>query len=497
MRRGLRVILIAGLVLLVLVGVVRAMRERRQEQTAQQSADVLDETTAEPRSLRVTVSATGAVIPKRQLPLTFTTPGLVSEIVVEEGQTVAAGDVLARLDVSDLENAVQNVMIALQLQQIAYDALTSPARAVDVAAAEAALNAAQAQAGAASTGATPQQEQIARLQAELARNQLWQAQLQRDLAANPPSVPLPDIRSFLPPDLEVPDEIIDRINGGLAGLVPRVSGANPQSYASGLEQAEFGVQIADAQAAAVASRTGDLGALGSANAAIVAAQVALDRLENGANPLDVQMAQVGLQQAQLAVQRAQQTLDDAALTAPFDGVVASNNLRVGELPPQNQPAMLLIDISEYYVDLAIDETDIVNVAVGQPVELRLDALPDAEITGQVTNIAVTPTIAGQLVTYRVRVTLDETDQPVRLGMSATATIVVNEVDETLVLPNRFIRIDRTTQEAFVTIEREPGLFEEIPVVLGARNETESEIISGLQAGQRVVLLPRAAFDVFR
>jgi HlyD family secretion protein len=184
------------------------------------------------------------------------------------------------------------------------------------------------------------------------------------------------------------------------------------------------------------------------------------------------------------------------LTAPFDGVIAVNNLRVGELPPQTQPAMLLTDLSEYYVDLAIDETDIVNVEVGQPVELRLDALPDAEIVGRVTNVAVSPTIAGQLVTYRVRVTLDPTDEPVRIGMSATATIVVNEVDETLVLPNRFIRIDRTTQEAYVTIEREPGLFEEISVVLGARNETESEIISGLQAGQRVVLLPRAAFDVF-
>lgn len=496
MRRWLRVLLIAGLVLVVLVGVVRAMQERRQEQTAQQSANVLDETTVEPRSLRVTISATGAVIPKRQLPLTFQTPGLVSEIMVEEGQAVSAGDTLARLDTSELETAVRNVEIAMELQQIAYNALTSPAREVDVAAAQAALAAAQAQASAASTGATPQQEEIARLQAEMARNQLWQAQLQAGLATNPPSVPLPDVRNFLPPELEVPDEIIERINGRLAALVPQVPGADPQSFQPGLQQAEFGVQIADAQAAAVASRGGDLGALGSANAAIVAAQVTLDRLENGADPLDVQMAQVGLQQAQLAVERARQGLANAVLTAPFDGVIAVNNLRVGELPPQTQPAMLLTDLSEYYVDLAIDETDIVNVEAGQPVELRLDALPDAEIVGRVTNVAVSPTIAGQLVTYRVRVTLDPTDEPVRIGMSATATIVVNEVDETLVLPNRFIRIDRTTQEAYVTIERDPGLFEEIPVVLGARNETESEIISGLQAGQRVVLLPRAAFDVF-
>ena len=156
--------------------------------------------------------------------------------------------------------------------------------------------------------------------------------------------------------------------------------------------------------------------------------------------------------------------------------------------------MQLIDASSYYVDVAVDETDIVKVVEGQVVELRLDALPDAAISGRVTRVAVTPVRAGQLVTYTVRVTLEPTDAPVRILMTTTATIIVNELNDVVKLPNRFVRIDRSTQQAFVTIEAEDGTLQDVPVELGVRNEAESQIISGLEAGTRVVLVPREAFN---
>ncbi|PJF25458.1 MAG: hypothetical protein CUN53_12690, partial [Phototrophicales bacterium] len=378
----------------------------------------------------------------------------------------------------------------------------APPREVDLAVAQAALDAANAQvAAAASTGVTAQQREIARLQAELARNQLWQAQLQRDLALapRPPVNFAPDISQFIPDDADVPQEVIDQANAALASLFPSVSFApsiSAQELNAGLTQAEFGVQIADSNAQAVASRGSDAASLASANAAVTAAQVALDRLIDGASDLDRQMAEIGLLQAQLAVEQARLALDRAVLTAPFDGVVAQLNLRAGEPSPTNQPAALLVDTSAYYVDLTVDETDVVRVAVGQPVEFRIDALPDAGITGRVTQIAVAPTVIGQLVTYQVRVRLDPTDQPVRIAMSATATVIVDERESVLTIPNRFIRIDRATGETFVTIEREPGRFVEVPVQLGARSETTSEVISGIEPGQRVVLLPRDAFNLF-
>jgi HlyD family secretion protein len=264
-----------------------------------------------------------------------------------------------------------------------------------------------------------------------------------------------------------------------------------------LEQAAFGVEVADARADASSSSSANAGAIASAQAAIVAAQTALDRLVNGPSALDVEMAQIDLEQAQRAVDQAQANLDRALLRAPFDGMVAQLNLTVGEPPAAQQAAVLLINTDSYYLDLALDENDIGRVEVGQTVELDLDALAGETLTGTVTrtSIAPAPLTPGQrVVTYLVRVTLDPTDAPVRAGMTATASIIVSEVEDTLVLPNRFIRIDRATGDAFVTIQPEPGVFEEIPVRLGARNETATEILSGVAEGQPVVLVPQALFN---
>lgn len=474
----------------------QALRARQQEQQAQQAAQIADETTVSIGTLRVTAGATGTIIPARQVPLMFELPGVVSEVLVAEGDSVNAGAVLARLDTADLQSAVENARVAMDLQLIAYDALTAPARDEDIAVAEAAVAAAQASVNAAYSSAPgDEQIEIARLQTELARNQLWQAQLQRDLSVNaaPPGI---DISSLIPEGADVPPEVVDQINAAVSGILPQQSFPSSSSTTGGLNQAEYGVQIADANYAATEARGANVASVASAGAALVSAQAQLDRLLNGPSETDLQLAEIAVRQAELAVLQAEAALKRAVISAPFDGVVGRVNLTVGEPPPADDPALLLVDTSEYYVDLAIDETDVVDIQIGQAVELRLDALPGADISGRVSRVALTPTIVGQLVSFPVRVTLDDTDEPVRIGMSATATIVVDEIPDALILPNRFIRIDRDTQQAYATVERAAGLFEEAPIQLGLRNETESQITEGLADGQRVVLLPRGTFDPF-
>lgn len=468
--------------------------------------EIIDETIVERGDLRVTVSGTGGVLPSRQVPLVFESVGMVQEILVREGDRVMAGTPLARLEAAELERAVSQAELALELQQIAYDALLSPPRPEDIAVAEAAVAAAQASLNAAySTGTTAQQIEISRLQAELARNQLWQAQLQRDLSVNASSGGAGfsiDVGALIPDEFQddVPQEAIDRANqaltGALAGSLPSFPSADASSFSAGLNQAEFGVQIADAQAIAAQSRNPSAGAIAQSNAALVTAQAQLNRLLNGAGETDLQLAEMGIAQAQLTLDQAYAALGRATLIAPFDGTIAGINLRQGEPPSTQQPAILLVDTDPYFVDLAIDETDVVRLELGQPVELRLDALADDRLVGEVVRIAAAPIVSGQLVTYPVRVQLDATDEPVRIGMSATATIIVDALEDALVLSNRFIRIDRATQNAFVTVERESDRYEEIQVQLGLRNEVESEIVSGLNEGDRVVLLPRGTFDIF-
>ncbi|MBI1280241.1 MAG: HlyD family efflux transporter periplasmic adaptor subunit [Anaerolineaceae bacterium] len=475
MRRILRIfIIIVVLSLLVSGGIFYAQYQNAQTAAQGTVVKIEDETIVVKSDLTVTVNATGSITPQQQLPLAFDISAPVKQIFIKEGQSVKKGDVLARLDAPELENAVANAQLALAAQQAAYDALTRPARDVDIAVAEAALRAAQAQAGSAALGADPNQVKIAELQAEISRNQLWQAQLQRDI----PSA--------------VAKQTAEQASA--LGFSVNIPQSNPaDNVTAPIIQAENGVALADLSVSGAENKPADIAALSSANAQVVAAQRQLDLLRNGPTELQLKIAQTQMQLAQLAVKQAQAALTRAELVAPFDGLVAQNNLVVGEVPPQGA-AMSLINSSSFYVDVAVDETDIVNVQTGQSVSLRLDALPDTKISAHVTRVAITPIRAGQLVTYTVRVTLDAATVPIRVGMTTTATIIVNQLNDVIALPNRFVRIDSVTQQAYVTVQQSETKFTDIPVTLGVRNETESQIISGLETGQKVVLVPRATFN---
>jgi HlyD family secretion protein len=467
MKRLLQLTLFVALAIVATVVALQVRAQQPGNVTAEEPSNVIDTTVVERSDLSVTVTGTGAVAAARQLALRFEVTAPVAEILVRTGQAVRAGDVLARLDLADLTAAVEDAQIALEAQRVAYDALVTPARDVDIAAAQASIDSAYAAIAAANQGPRSESVEIARLQAEIARNQLWQSQLERDRT------------------MEFPPQF----RGGQTGA----PSAEIQQ-ASGLAQSEIQVQIADANYAATANEGPDQAALGSARAQLTQAQVALDRLVDGASENEREQAALRLRQAELTIEQAQTMLDRGVLRAPFDGVIGANNLVVGELPPQTGPAFLLLDNSAFHVDLTVDETDVAAVEAGQPAQLRLEALGDNVLDGVVSRVDVMPTVQGQLVTYGVRIGLTEVDPLVRAGMTTTATITTDQLEDVLVLPNRFVRIDRDTQRAYVTVRNIEGQYQDVEVTLGLRNDTLSQVTSGVEEGDTIVLLPRSSFN---
>jgi HlyD family secretion protein len=467
-------------------------REVLQQQEARE-ARILDTLVVERGDLVVSVNATGTITPLRQLPLAFQLSGVpVQQVNVQSGQRVNEGDIIASLEASDFEVNLADAELGLQSQQQVVDALTAPARVADIEAAEAALTAAQAQFNAAvQTAPGAEEVEIARLQSEIARNQLWQGQLQRDnIGAPPPLTIPPEIGAILPEEVE--EDVASQLQSINAENEAQAE-TQRLSANSGLQQLEIGVDIADLQLQSTRQRGADPGAVASANAQRTQAQIALEQLQDGPDELQLQLAGIGLETAELAVEQAQQALEQARLRAPFDGILAQNNLTVGELPPQGA-AVVLLDDSGYYVDLPVDETDIVDVQPGQRVEFDVDALPDATVTGIVESIAYTPIDVEQLVAYNTRVRLTVEDVPIRAGMTVTGSIIIQERDDVLLVRNNFIRFNRVSGDAFVTVRRDNGTFEEQMVILGERNERFSEVQSGLEAGETLVLLPREEDD---
>jgi len=489
--------------------------------------NIVDVTEARLDDLTVTISATGILAPQRQVPLTFQGVAPISNIFYDVGDTVPEGEVIAELDSTDSGFALNDARIALELQKTAFEALTGDPRDVDIAAAEAALEAAQAQFNAATqTGSTALDEELANLQVELAQNRRWQTQLQGnsnigfDTSLPSFNLEIPSVPSSV--DVDVPDALVTAIDTAtgvtiddplvldtsdisnqLDSIASAVDVANQQSAAAAalqsqlsdnqqqlaLDQAEYSVQIANANLQSTLSRGPDVGSLSAANSSRIRAQITLDNLLNGPDELQVQLANIDLQLSELALEQAEWNEDLNQLKAPFTGIISQSNMVEAQLPPQNF-AVLLMDTSAFYVDLPVDEIDITKVRMGQRVEFSIDALPDENITGEVVRIAFTPTRLGQLITYNVRVRLDETEANVRVGMSVTGRIVLSDRTNVLLVPNRFIRFDRLTQQAFVAIRQDDGTVQEINVLLGEQNELDSEILSGLSIGQEIVLLPR-------
>ncbi|MFL7790929.1 MAG: biotin/lipoyl-binding protein, partial [Anaerolineae bacterium] len=140
-RRTLYIILGAVAIAVVIVGIIIWQR-----QSTIQSADTEAHTAVIKRgSLLVAVSASGVIEPRDRVNLTFEQPGLVGEVLVEVGDTVAKGDILARLDTTQLALQVRQAQAALTSAESQLEQLKVGARPEEIAAAEASLHAAEAQ----------------------------------------------------------------------------------------------------------------------------------------------------------------------------------------------------------------------------------------------------------------------------------------------------------------------------------------------------------------
>jgi len=405
-------------------------------------------------TIRASVSASGKIDPAGKVNLNFSAPGTVKDVLVSEGDTVKQGDAIAQLDTDTLALAVKQAEQALATQKLVYTQAISPT-ATDVAAAQAAITSASSslkQIG------TPDEIalQIARLQADSANESKRQVQMQWD-------------------------KVSDKPVGGL----PR------DMLQSQLAQATMAAQIAELQYQNV-KRGGTEAQKAAARTQIAQAQAQLQKLLGDDRTRALADAQV--KQAELNLEGAKQRLADAVLTSPIAGIISELNVKVGEQVGTGalRPAAVVADLSSFHIDVGIDENSIGALQEEQPVVISIDALPDQQLTGRVDYIAPTATDSAGVVTYKVIIGLDKTDQPVRGGMSANADVITEVRDNVLIVPNWTIRIDRQTGKAYVYVQRGDKV-EEIEIVTGLRNANESEVVSGLNEGEVLVVPQKSGF----
>ena len=151
------------------------------------------------------------------------------------------------------------------------------------------------------------------------------------------------------------------------------------------------------------------------------------------------------------------------------------------------PVIGLVDTSRFHVDVKVDEVDIGQVAVGQPVRINLDAFPDVEIAGRVEMIAPAANVESGVTSYRVTVAIEPTTVELRAGMSTTAHVTTAHKEGVLLVPNRLIRLERQTGQVYVERLEDDGTITRVEIETGMRNEEYTEALSGLKEGDKLVV----------
>jgi len=156
------------------------------------------------------------------------------------------------------------------------------------------------------------------------------------------------------------------------------------------------------------------------------------------------------------------------------------------------PAFRLDNFDNILVDLSVSEVDINQVAEGQPVSMTFDAVRGKEYHGIVSEVDRVGTLNQGAVEFVVTVQLSDADEAVRPGMTAAVNVVVNQLKDVLLVPNRAVRFQNGKTVVYVL---ENGALTPINITLGATSDVNSEVIEGdLQEGDAIVLNPPVVFD---
>lgn len=231
-----------------------------------------------------------------------------------------------------------------------------------------------------------------------------------------------------------------------------------------------------------------------------------------ASQLDLDQATAELAQSEAAVtikeaalQSSEANLGYCTITSPVDGLVIARKVDEGQtvIAAMNTPVLFTVakDITKMNITADISEADIGQVKTGQDVEFGVDAFPNEVFHGKVTQVRKSPTTTQNVVTYQTIITVDNPEQKLFPGMTADVSILVQQRNKVLYVPNAALRYSPPDTAKFSTdppkkLERA----EQLAYVVGADNSTltpkivhtgatdgvNTEILDGLPEGQRVV-----------
>ncbi|MCO1603159.1 efflux RND transporter periplasmic adaptor subunit [Desulfosporosinus nitroreducens] len=426
------------------------------------------------------ITATGTVNYPQSIPLQFSnngdvTRGQVVELNFKVGDTVKKGQVLAKIDETNLKaDVVQqqaNLAAAEAKLQSLYDGYNEQTKAQAL--------------------------------SELAKVQKSLTTSQQD--ADP---------AYLANQVTLANERVKQASDILAKAQQSGDTSSIQSAQSTLNDA-----LSDLTTAKNAQNGGAAKALEAAQADVTAAQYKVKQQEAGPTVADIASAQASITQAQAQLDSTEAKLSGATIVAPTDAIVIDSNLQLYQYTTDDSKITITpsgTTGSSLEVNASIDQADIAQVKVGQKVDITLDAYPNDHSSGVVSLVAPQGTTTSNVTTFEVTVAVEQASDKLRSGMNANIDIIVEEAKNVLTVPSEAVKTRGDEKGVMVPMgakdnlagqedsssqsETQPKVVQKsgsgqtganvqfIPVEFGLDDGTNVEVKSGLTEGQEVITI---------
>ena len=210
---------------------------------------------------------------------------------------------------------------------------------------------------------------------------------------------------------------------------------------------------------------------------------------------EVAKAKAQVAQAQASLASVEEDLRNSTIVSPMDGLVLSRDVEVGDavssilvLGSQATLVMTLGDMSTVYVLGKVDQADIGKVYLGQPARIVVESFKDKKFEGKVTKISPLGVEKDNVTTFEVHVSIQNPSGELKANMSANAEIILEEKHGVLLIPESAVIYDKDKHTSVeVPDPKADNGRRKVPVRLGISNGVKTELVSGLNEGQKVVL----------
>ena len=509
------------IVLVVLIAVVVFLLRSCSGGSTALTSGIYLPSTASTQDLVVSVSGTGAIEPLHSYKVTTLVKGEVLEAPFEEGQTVHKGDLLFRIDSTDVETSIEQAQLSLESARLNYQQLLknqddSHKNATVEATATGVITKLYLDEGDMVSAGAPIADILDRDNMKL-KVPFHSADAAGFYVGQSATVTVDGTMETLPGTI---DTIAATDSVGPGGTLVRditIVVRNPGALTdTSMGTASIGTASSASSGTfaygeskqVVAKTSGELTSLTVKEGDRVMEDQVMGGFDETDMETQIENAAIQVQNAELTLKNAQDRLEDYSITSTIDGTVIEKNYDVGDtLDTSNAsttgiayPAVIY-DMSALTFDISVNELDINKIQVGQKVEITADAVEGETFTGVVDKVNINGTTTNGSTNYPVTVLVDGTPEELKPGMNVSAKIIVEDAGSVLCVPVEAVSrgADGTS---LVKVAGEGALdengnlvdsskLEDRVVTLGRSDDTYIEILSGLEDGETVYIYQAA------